>query len=118
MQVFRDETTWHTCFVARALVTAKTTAMNLFYDPSIFALRQLVDTTTQKETEHNIAVDYDGEVIVDPEKQYPQVDLNRYKFHTRVKFDSDSKLRDLFRELVAIFNASNAIVQNKFNRAA
>lgn len=92
--------------------------MNLFYNPSMFALRQLVDTANNQEPIHNVAVDYDGEVIVDPEKHYPQVDLKRYKYHTRARLDSDGHLRDLFRELVAIFNASNALIQNKFNRAA
>ncbi len=92
--------------------------MNLFYNPSIFALRQLVDTANAQEPVHNIAVDYDGEVIVDPEKHYPQVDLKRYKYHTCVKLDSEGKVRELFRELVAIFNATNTLVHNKLNRAA
>jgi hypothetical protein len=37
--------------------------MNLFYDPSILGLRQLVDTADKSLSTHNIVIDFDGEVI-------------------------------------------------------
>ena len=44
--------------------------MNLFYDPSISALRQLVDSSDKAVKVHNVVVDFDGEVIIDPEMKY------------------------------------------------
>jgi hypothetical protein len=58
--------------------------MNLFYDPSIIGLRQLIDTADKSLSVHNIVIDYDGEVIIDPEKKYSSVGLNRYKFRTKM----------------------------------
>jgi hypothetical protein len=47
--------------------------MNLFYDPSLIALSQLIDNADKSLPAHNIVVDYDGEVIIDPEKKFAGV---------------------------------------------
>ena len=58
--------------------------MNLFNAPSLASLRQLVDTGNKSLHMHNIVVDYDGEVIIDPEMKYARISLNRFKFHTQI----------------------------------
>ena len=81
--------------------------MNLNYDLSTEALKQLVAKADQKIPVHNIAVDYDGEVLIDPELYYPQVDIKRYKFWARIQ---NASLRN-FRNLQAL----HAILINEFN---
>lgn len=84
--------------------------MNLFYDPSILALRQLVDTASYAQPVHNIAVDFDGEVIIDPEKHYPGVALHKYKFCTQINEtdkSKDSVLLSLYKTLVGAFNGNH-----------
>jgi len=51
--------------------------MNLFYDPSITELRQLVDSAEKSINVHNVVVDFDGEVIIDPEMKYKGIDLKQ-----------------------------------------
>ena len=58
--------------------------MNLFYDPSIVELRQLVDSANKSINVHNVVVDFDGEVIIDPEMKYKGIDLSRFKFRTQI----------------------------------
>lgn len=81
--------------------------MNLFYDPSILGLRQLVDTADKSLSTHNIVIDFDGEVIIDPEKKYAGVGLNRYKFRTKLNHSvlkSAEDLKALFHTLVSAYN--------------
>ncbi len=83
--------------------------MNLFYNPSLLSLRQLVDTGKKSLAVHNIVIDYDGEVIIDPELKFAGVGLNRYKFHTKIyqsiKNDARS-LHLLFETLRTAYNNS------------
>jgi hypothetical protein len=97
--------------------------MNLFYNPSITELRQLVDSANNTVDKHNVVIDFDGEVIIDPEMKYKGIPLNKFKFHTTVtesvKHNARS-LKALFETLVEAYQRnSNAIdFQRKFNRAA
>ena len=87
--------------------------MNLFHDPSILGLRQLVDTADKSLPVHNIVIDYDGEVIIDPEKKFAHVSLNRFKFHTKVHQSVKNNARCmkiLFETLVNAYNSSPAII--------
>ena len=88
--------------------------MNLFYNPSLLSLRQLVDTGKKSLSVHNIVIDYDGEVIIDPETKYVGIGLNRYKFHTKiyqsVKNDARS-LHMLFETLRAAYNNTGHLIQ-------
>jgi hypothetical protein len=77
--------------------------MNLFYDPSIIGLRQLIDTANKSLPVHNIVIDYDGEVIIDPETKFTGVGLNRFKFHTKLNHadkNNPRSLKILFEELL------------------
>ena len=81
--------------------------MNLFYDPSIIGLRQLIDTSDKSLPTHNIVLDFDGEVIIDPETKYSGIHLNRFKFQTQIsqRFKNDARaLRSLFETLLAAYN--------------
>ena len=81
--------------------------MNLNYDSSHMALLQLIATADASLDTHNIAIDYDGEVIIDPELQYPNVSLDRYKFCTHVRdisLRNTEMVKALFRSLLTIFD--------------
>ena len=79
--------------------------MNLHYDHSTPALIELIAKADTKLLSHNIALDYDGEVIIDPELHYPQVDLKRYKFHTQIRSASMRNMRKIQALLTALHSA-------------
>ena len=79
--------------------------MNLHYDHSTPALIELISKADTKLLAHNIALDYDGEVIIDPELHYPQVDLRRYKFHTQIRSASMRNMRKLQALQTALLSA-------------
>lgn len=85
--------------------------MNLFYNPSIVELRQLVDCADKSLQVNNIVIDFDGEVIIDPEMKYKGIDLDRFKFRAQVsqavKTNAKS-LKGLFEILMAAYYGSNA----------
>ena len=84
--------------------------MNLFYDTSISSLRQLVETADKSLPVHNVVVDFDGEVIIDPETKFAGVNLSRFKFRTQITqaVKSDARLlRTLFQTLLAAYNDNN-----------
>ncbi|MBS1623080.1 MAG: hypothetical protein JST83_03605 [Bacteroidetes bacterium] len=54
--------------------------MNLNYGYDREALKALVGTADTTLEEHNVVIDFDGEVIIDPEKQFPNVPVAAYKF--------------------------------------
>ncbi len=84
--------------------------MNLFYDPSIVGLRQLVDTADKTLPVHNVVLDYDGEVIIDPELKFAGIGLNRFKFRTQITqaVKNDARLlKTLFQTLLAAYNENN-----------
>jgi hypothetical protein len=66
--------------------------MNLNYDPTEAALLSLISTTDSSMDIHNLAIDYDGEVIIDPEIHYPGVAVDRYRFCAHVR---DASLRNI-----------------------
>ena len=57
--------------------------MNLNYNPSTEELNALIETAQHTPT-HNLVIDFDGEVVIDPEVQFPNVSLDSYKFSTRI----------------------------------
>jgi len=95
--------------------------MNLFYNASIADLRQLVDSGHKSLDKHHVVVDFDGEVIIDPEMKYEGIALNKFKFHTTisesVKHNARS-LKALFETLLEAYNGSGFEIQRRFNSAA
>jgi hypothetical protein len=88
--------------------------MNLFYDPSLIALSQLIDNADKSLPAHNIVVDYDGEVIIDPEKKFAGVNISRFKFCTQINdaVNSDTtSLMDLFDTLRTAYNGTSQYIQ-------
>ncbi len=96
--------------------------MNLFYDPSITELRQLVDSAEKSLNVHNVVVDFDGEVIIDPEMKYKGIDLNRFKFRTQISQaikGNARSMRALFETLLQAYHRnSQAIELHRLRNAA
>ena len=96
--------------------------MNLFYDPSISALRQLVDSSDKSLKVHNVVIDFDGEVIIDPEVKYTGIELSRFKFHTRISqsIKKNAKgMKALFETLLQAYNNTQQNIElHRLNRAA
>lgn len=86
--------------------------MNLFINPSLNELRNLLSRTNNETDIHHIVVDYDGEVLIDPELQQPDLNLDRFKFKVNL-YDrpknfiksKSNKLRALFNSLMAGWEA-------------
>jgi hypothetical protein len=66
--------------------------MNLFYNPKERELQKLIKETHNNKKFHDVVVDYDGEVLIDPELEQPNLDLNKFKIHLRL---SDRFIRAL-----------------------
>lgn len=95
--------------------------MNLFFDSSASALRDLVASADATLFVHNIAVDYDGEVIIDPELRYPHVALDRYKFCIPVRkasLHNLRKLQTLYQALLSTFKFEPLTVRLEMRAAA
>jgi hypothetical protein len=97
--------------------------MNLFYNPSMTELRQLLSSAKKSSNIHNVVIDFDGEVIIDPEVQYEGIALSRFKFHTQISQSIKNNARGmkaLFDTLLAAYNGnSNSLeIQTRLNRAA
>ncbi len=97
--------------------------MNLFYQPSVTELRQLINSANKSFTRHNIVIDFDGEVIIDPETKYKGIDLNRFKFRTTITESVKSNARSLkalFDTLLEAYHKNNNgfELHSRFNTAA
>lgn len=64
--------------------------MNLNTDATREQLQDLILRATHT-TMHHLVIDFDGEVVIDPELYFPEVALDRYQFSTRIM---DASLRD------------------------
>lgn len=65
--------------------------MNLNYSATTEQLTELIERA-QQTSMHNLVIDFDGEVVIDPEVYYPEVALDRYKFSTKIL---DASLRNM-----------------------
>lgn len=57
--------------------------MNLNYNATPEQLRDLIESAQHTST-HNLVIDFDGEVVIDPEVHFPTVPLEKYKFSTKI----------------------------------
>ena len=96
--------------------------MNLFYNPSMTDLRQLLSSSQKSSNVHNVVIDFDGEVIIDPEMKYQGIPLSKFKFHTQISqsIRNNAKgMKALFETLLAAYNGNNNLsIQTRLNRAA
>jgi len=64
------------------------------------------------ESIHDVVLDYDGEVLVDPQLQQPELDLNKFKFRIQlnelnnVAFGKSGFFQNLFHRLMNAWNSS------------
>ena len=65
--------------------------MNLNYGYDKSALTALTQTADKNLQEHNLVIDFDGEVLIDPEYYFPNVPISMYQFATKI---NDATLRD------------------------
>ena len=86
--------------------------MNLFHNPSVDDLRSLLKSAPETKNVHDVVLDYDGEVLIDPQENHPHLDLSKFKF--RVQLTEFSKralmvgtapLRYLYNNLMRAWNA-------------
>ena len=94
--------------------------MNLNYDTDVAEFEALLATADKKLNAHNIAIDYDGEVIIDPEKHFPNVPTEKYKFCAHVKdmsLQSIDMVRALHKALLGIFEKDVFYMDNSDMRS-
>ena len=58
--------------------------MNLFHNPSVDELQSLIQSASATKNVHDVVVDYDGEVLIDPQVSQPNLDLNKFKFRVQL----------------------------------
>lgn len=83
--------------------------MNLFLNPSELEFRQLIIEAEKNNMLHDVVVDFDGEVLIDPQLEQPNFDLNKFKIHIRlnkqIKMALNSNwLKDLFNNILTSWN--------------
>ena len=64
--------------------------MNLNTEMTTEQLNDLIQKA-QHTTMHNLVIDFDGEVVIDPEVHFPDVALDKYQFSTKIM---DASLRN------------------------
>jgi hypothetical protein len=87
--------------------------MNLFHNPSVEDLQSLLKNAAETKNVHDVVLDYDGEVLIDPEVINPHLDdLSKFKF--RVQLSEFSKhalmmgaapLKYLYNNLLRAWNS-------------
>ena len=83
--------------------------MNLNYPYDRASLNAFSLIVKGKLQVHNLVVDFDGEVLLDPELCFPNVPLTKYKFYTLI---DDKRLRDAV-SLASLYDALDEIFTNK-----
>ncbi len=88
--------------------------MNLFFNPSVSELHELISNSKNNRAVHDVVIDYDGEVLIDPQLQQPNLDLNKFKFHLQLSELSkraitagSNHIRQLFTNLLAAWNTND-----------
>jgi len=93
--------------------------MNLFHNPSVDDLRSLLNSAPETKNVHDVVLDYDGEVLIDPQDNQPNLDLSKFKF--RVQLTEFSKravmvgaapLRYLYNNLMRAWNSDMELTGN------
>ena len=86
--------------------------MNLFHNPSVDELHSLIQNSVEDKRVHDVVIDYDGEVLIDPQISQPELDLNKFKFRVQLTEFSkralalgSSPLRYLYNNLVRAWNS-------------
>jgi hypothetical protein len=91
------------CLLFDLINISKQQCMNLNNPYDKASLQALTLTADKNLDVHNLVVDFDGEVVLDPEIYFPGVPVTKYKFCTEVH---DEHLRDEVR-LAGLYDALN-----------
>ena len=81
--------------------------MNLFMNPSLSEFQKLLSKKVNGKAVHDLVLDYDGEVLIDPQVEHPHLDLDKFKVHVRLK--TLKPLRDLYNLLLNAWNDNFAL---------
>ena len=76
--------------------------MNLFFNPSLHEFKKLLMKADSGLSVHDLVIDYDGEVLLDPHLKQPGLDLDKFKVHVQLR--GSSHLRKLFDFLLRAWN--------------
>ena len=76
--------------------------MNLFFNPSINEFKQLLRNAESDLRVHDLVIDYDGEVLIDPHLEQPELDLDRFKVHVQLK--GRNQFKKLFDSVMRAWN--------------
>jgi len=94
--------------------------MNLFHNPSVDELQTLLQSAPETKNIHDVVLDYDGEVLIDPQVNHPHIDLSKFKFRVQLtEFSkralsmSSAPLRFLYNNLLRAWDADS-----KFNNGS
>jgi len=95
--------------------------MNLFLNPSVNELHSLLQNAPESKIIHDVVIDYDGEVLIDPQLEHPDLDLNKFKFRVQLSEFSkralakgSSSLKFLFNNLLNAWNSSGEFQGHSF----
>ncbi|CAN5456371.1 hypothetical protein BH11BAC1_BH11BAC1_28310 [soil metagenome] len=58
--------------------------MNLFLNPSVDELQNLIQNAPEGTKIHDVVIDFDGEVLINPQLEHPDLDLNKFKFRIQL----------------------------------
>ena len=88
--------------------------MNLFTNPSASEFQKLFKKTNNTIAEHAVVVDYDGEVLIDPQVNQPQLDLNKFKVKVhlsegklKILYSQPARLQNLFKRIMNDWNKND-----------
>ena len=91
--------------------------MNLFLNPSLNELHQLLERAPENVRIHYVVVDRDGEVLIDPQVRNPEVDLHTFplrigltEFSRRVMARGAGSIRLLFNKLITGWRSGRPVV--------
>jgi hypothetical protein len=92
--------------------------MNLFHNPSVDELHSLIQGASESKNVHDVVLDYDGEVLIDPQLEHPNLDLTKFKFRVQLTEFSkralamgSSPLRFLYNNLLRAWNSREQDLQ-------
>jgi len=78
--------------------------MNLFLNPSVNELHSLLQNAPDSKEVHDVVIDYDGEVLLDPQIVQPDLDLNKFKFWIQLAEFSKQTLQMGSKSVNYLFN--------------
>jgi hypothetical protein len=89
--------------------------MNLFFNPQKRELFRLISQVDNGKKIHDVVVDFDGEVLVDPDLEQPNLDLYRFKVRFRLSDRLIKALNEQSGHLQFLFNNLQKAWNDKYN---